>query len=84
MNMLLMIDNLARRYHCLPSEALFKANTHDMFIMNQSLGYYHRLKNPEAALPKVQVPQKKLTHEDRLAIIAERKRKEQEAQNGYS
>lgn len=32
----LTLDNLATRYHCLPSEALSRANTLDLYVLDVS------------------------------------------------
>jgi hypothetical protein len=49
MNTMLMLDSMCNRYHCLPSEALVRATTIDLYILSQTLGYYHRKKNPDNA-----------------------------------
>ena len=33
------IDNLATRYHCLPSEALERADTFDLYVMDVATKY---------------------------------------------
>ena len=37
--LVLTIDNLATRYHCLPSEALDKADTFDLYAMDVATKY---------------------------------------------
>lgn len=47
--MLLTLDNLAHRYHCLPSEALARATTFDLRVMDASskwLNYQQEKANP--------------------------------------
>jgi len=34
--MILSLDNLAHRYHCLPSEALSRATTFDLYVLDVS------------------------------------------------
>lgn len=34
--MILSLDNLAHRYHCLPSEALSRASTFDLYVLDVS------------------------------------------------
>lgn len=40
--MMLTLDNLATRYHCLPSEALSRADTLDLHILDVSAKYAQR------------------------------------------
>jgi len=40
--MLITLDNLATRYHCLPSEALSRADTLDLHILDVSAKYAQR------------------------------------------
>lgn len=44
---LLSIDNLAARYHLLPSEALLRATTFDLHVLDLSTRYQNKL-NAEA------------------------------------
>jgi hypothetical protein len=37
--MLLTLDNLAHRYNCLPSEALGRATTFDLYVLDVSARY---------------------------------------------
>lgn len=41
---------MGKRYGCLPSEALARGNTFDLYILSQVLGYYHRKDNPDNAI----------------------------------
>ena len=58
--MLLTLDNLAFRYHCLPSEALSRANTLDLYVLDVSAKWArHRQdvaegRTPDGALPNVE------------------------------
>jgi hypothetical protein len=47
-----MLDALASRYHCLPSQALETANSFDVFILNRVLEYQDRKRNPDKYLNK--------------------------------
>lgn len=37
--MIISLDNLAYRYHCLPSEALARATTFDLYVLDVSAKY---------------------------------------------
>jgi len=69
--MLLTVDNLAHRYHCLPSEVLERATTLDLRVIDLSAKYarfqheeMERQMNNKSA-PKV----KKLSREEMQAMI---------------
>jgi hypothetical protein len=40
--MILTLDNLASRYHCLPSEALARASTFDLHVLDVSARWSNR------------------------------------------
>ncbi len=67
--MLLTLDNLAHRYHCLPSEALDRATTFDLHVLDASAKYinYQREAADGSAPGKAQ---KKLSTEEMLGMIA--------------
>jgi hypothetical protein len=69
--MLLTLDNLAHRYHCLPSEALDRATTFDLKVLDASAKYsnhQHELAN-ERETGKKPIP--KLSTEQMLNMIKE-------------
>jgi hypothetical protein len=39
--MLITLDNLAHRYHCLPSEALARASTFDLKVLDTSTKWHN-------------------------------------------
>lgn len=47
MNLVLMLDSMSSRYHCLPSHALANASTFDLFVLTRALEYYNRKRNPD-------------------------------------
>ena len=55
--MLLSLDNLAKRYGLLPSEALGRANTFDLYVLDVSSKFQNYLqeksdgKNPKGSMP---------------------------------
>jgi len=54
---LLSIDNLANRYHCLPSEVLVKATTFDLHILDLSTRYQNKLHaEANGNIPNVSLP----------------------------
>jgi hypothetical protein len=60
MGMVLMVDSLCTRYHCLPSDALARATTNDLYYLTNSLGYYNRKRenqtNNLGSLPSQEQP----------------------------
>ena len=46
-----MIDALCARYHCLPSDALLRATTVDLYILTQVTAYHRRKNNPDSNNP---------------------------------
>jgi hypothetical protein len=71
---ILMVDSMASRYGMLPTEVLAKANTVDVFILEQALAYHNRAKDPDYDPSKPTLP--KLSQATMKAMI-ERVRKEQ-------
>jgi hypothetical protein len=39
--MILTLDNLASKYHCLPSEALARSTTFDLYVLDVSTKWYN-------------------------------------------
>lgn len=61
--MKITLDNLATRYHCLPSEALCKASTFDLHVMDVAVrwsNYQHELAST-GKKPVPKLSQEKLT-----------------------
>lgn len=58
--MLLTLDNLAHRYNCLPSEALGRATTFDLYVLDVS-ARYSRYQNEiqDGNSPKAKLPSQK-------------------------
>jgi hypothetical protein len=42
MEAIIMIDAICTRYRCLPSEALARASTVDLYYLYNAVGYYNR------------------------------------------
>lgn len=42
-----MLDTIASRYHCLPSEVVARADTFDIFIVNTALGLHAKAREEE-------------------------------------
>jgi hypothetical protein len=68
--MVLMLDRMSERYHCLPSQALRNANTLDVFILTRALEYYDRQRNPDKYANK----SSNLSEEQLWAIVNSKKR----------
>lgn len=66
--MLLTLDNLAHRYNCLPSEALAKANTLDLYVLDVSTKWV-KYRN-DLAEGRVAERVKQPSQEEMLAMIA--------------
>lgn len=47
--MLITIDNLASRYHCLPSQVLAQATTFDLRVCEVATEWINRRNNPDLA-----------------------------------
>ena len=61
--MVITLDNLAHRYNCLPSEALARANTFDLYVLDVSTKWFKYQneqangKNPTPTPPRLTVDQ---------------------------
>lgn len=65
-----MIDAIATRYHCLPSEFLSKGDTFDVFVINVILEHQQYLMEVEKSKADGKpIPPKKLTQEQMKAMI---------------
>lgn len=66
----MLIDAIATRYHCLPSELISKGDTFDVFIINVILEHQQYLAEVEQAKQEGRAPPaKKLTQEQMKAMI---------------
>jgi hypothetical protein len=63
---MLTLDNLAHRYHCLPSEALARANTFDLMILDLGAKWHNHQSN---SADGTQSQRPKLTTEEMLEMI---------------
>jgi hypothetical protein len=54
--MLISIDNLAHRYHCLPSEALERATTFDLYVLDVSSRYSKYRSEWKDGIPPAKMP----------------------------
>jgi hypothetical protein len=64
--MILTLDNLAARYHCLPSEALARSSTFDLYVLDVGArwtNYQHEKANSKSAVKK------EPTQEEMMAMI---------------
>ena len=72
--MILTLDNLASRYHCLPSEALARADTLDLYVLDIGAKWsnhqYEKANGKETAKP---LPN--LSQEEMLLMVARAKGK---------
>lgn len=68
--MLITLDNLAHRYHCLPSEALDRATTFDLKVLDVSAKWSNKQFEDADAKANGRKPTPKLSTEDMLAMIA--------------
>lgn len=65
--MILTLDNLATRYHCLPSEAMANGTTFDLYVLDVSAKWNkHQQELADGKSPQAS----KLSQEDMLAMIA--------------
>lgn len=65
--MMLTLDNLATRYHCLPSEALSRASTFDLYVLDVSAKWArHQQDVQEGRTPSGKLP----SQEEMKAMIA--------------
>ena len=64
----MLLDGLAQRYGCLPSEAMAKADTLDITVMTTAQAYMNsRSQTAETGTPPVQ----QLTQEEMIALVAQ-------------
>lgn len=65
--MMLTLDNLATRYHCLPSEALMNASTFDLYVLDISAKWArHQQDVQEGRTPSGNLP----SQDEMKAMIA--------------
>jgi len=75
----LMIDTIASRYHCLPSEVIESADTFDLYIVNTALDLHAKAREQEEKKNrKGPPPAPKLTEDQMKAMLAS----VEEKQNG--
>lgn len=69
--MFLTIDNLATRYHLLPSEVFLTATTLDLYVMDLAVRWSN-YKHEQANGPTVNqpAPVRELTQEEMIALVA--------------
>ena len=65
--MLVTLDNLAQRYHLLPSQALERATTFDLYVQRVANGYQHYRDQVANGGPK---PPPKLNQKQLEAMVA--------------
>jgi hypothetical protein len=64
--MVLTLDNLAHRYSCLPSEAMRRGNTFDLYVLDVSAKWNkHQQEKAEGKTPSARQP----TQAEMLAMI---------------
>lgn len=61
-----MLDQLSQRYGLIPSEALIRATTFDLYVMNSSISYEH-YRQELATTGKKPLP--KLSQEQMMAML---------------
>lgn len=67
---ILLVDSIATRYHCLPSEILERGDTFDVFIINSALDIQKWMTDAEEARREGKPrPPKKMSQEEMLAMI---------------
>jgi hypothetical protein len=68
--MIISLDNLAQRYHLLPSEALGRASSFDLYVLNIST-LWHNYKQEEAENKSkgLAAPSPKLTQQQMQAML---------------
>lgn len=68
----LMLDTIASRYHCLPSEVVERADTFDIFIVNTALGLHAKAREEEERRANRKGPPvaPRLTQEQMEAMLA--------------
>jgi hypothetical protein len=68
--MVLLLDKMSERYHCLPSQAVREADTLDVFVLTRALEYYDRKRHPEKFKAETNISQ-----EDLMTILNSQKGK---------
>lgn len=76
--MILTLDNLAHRYNCLPSEALSRANTLDLYVLDVSAKWSKYQQDKTEQGNQFVKPAPKLSVEDMKAMIARTKERKNE------
>ena len=70
----MLIDTVASRYHCLPSNILANGDTFDVWVANNAIDLQHRHRERAEALEKGEaVPVKPPSQEQMLAMMARAK-----------
>jgi hypothetical protein len=64
--MVLTLDNLATRYHCLPSEAMAKGSTFDLYVLDVSAKWSKRQQD----ISEGKTVEHTLTQDDMFKMIA--------------
>lgn len=67
--MIITLDNLASRYHCLPSEAMERGTTFDLYVLDISAKWQNR-QNEKAQGIESSTITPELSIEDMQAMIA--------------
>jgi len=67
--MLITLDNLAHRYHCLPSEALDRATTFDLRVLDVSAKWNNKQYEDADAKANGRKPTPKLSTQQMLDMI---------------
>jgi hypothetical protein len=67
--MLITLDNLAHRYHCLPSEALDRATTFDLRVLDASTKWSNKQYEDADAKANGRKPTPKLSTQQMLDMI---------------
>ena len=63
--MILTLDNLAARYHCLPSEALARSSTFDLYVLDVGARWSNRQHEKANGPVKAEIP----SEEEMLKMI---------------
>lgn len=63
--MILTLDNLAARYHCLPSEALARSSTFDLYVLDVGARWSNRQNEKANGPVKAELP----SQSEMLAMI---------------
>jgi len=77
--MVITLDNLASRYHLLPSECLARATTFDLYVLNTSSQWEtHKRNEVEHRVNGSKAKRPDLTQEEMLAMIKRVKERQNE------